>query len=122
VLEVFKTFGFVLPRNSRQQGHSEIGENVRFPVDAPAEEKLAALSRADVGDLLYSTGHVMLYLGCVDGEHYVIHDLTGSGWIDDKGVFRAGAMNSVSVTPLRKIHVSPDETYFDQLYAIKRLR
>jgi len=122
VLEVFKTFGFVMPRNSKQQGHSKIGQNVRFPVDAPAEEKLAALAGADVGDLLYSTGHVMLYLGCVDGEHYVIHDLTGSGWTDEQGNFREGAMNSVSVTPLRKIHVSPDETYFDQLYAIKRLR
>ena len=122
VLEVFKTFGFVLPRNSKQQGHSGIGANVRFPIDAPAEEKLAALSGADVGDLLYSTGHVMLYLGCLDDEHYVIHDLTGSGWTDDEGNFRQGAMNSVSVTPLRKIHSSPDATYFDQLYAIKRLR
>jgi cell wall-associated NlpC family hydrolase len=122
VLEVFKTFGFVLPRNSGQQGHSEIGVNVRFPIDAPAEEKLAALSGAEVGDLLYSTGHVMLYLGCLDDEHYVIHDLTGSGWTDDEGNFRQGAMNSVSVTPLRKIHTSPDATYFDQLYAIKRLR
>jgi cell wall-associated NlpC family hydrolase len=122
VIEVFKTFGFVLPRNSMQQGHSEIGENIRFPIDAPADEKLAALSTADVGDLLYSTGHVMLYLGRVDGEHYVIHDLTGSGWTDEQGVFREGAMNSVSVTPLRKIHSSPDTTYFDQLYAIKRLR
>ena len=122
VLEVFKTFGFVLPRNSMQQGHSDIGENIRFPVDAPAAEKLAALARAEVGDLLYSTGHVMLYLGCVDDEHYVIHDLTGSGWTDEQGVFRKGAMNSVSVTPLRKIHASPDATYFDQLYAIKRLR
>ncbi|MEJ2257630.1 MAG: SH3 domain-containing protein [Woeseiaceae bacterium] len=122
VLEVFKTFGFVLPRNSKQQGYSEIGENVRFPIDAPAEEKLDALSTADVGDLLYSTGHVMLYLGRVDDEHYVIHDLTGSGWTDEQGNFREGAMNSVSVTPLRKIHSSPDTTYFDQLYAIKRLR
>ena len=122
VLEVFKTFGFVLPRNSKQQGLSEIGANVRFPIDAAAEEKLAALAGADVGDLLYSTGHVMLYLGCLDDEHYVIHDLTGSGWTDDEGNFRQGAMNSVSVTPLRKIHASPDATYFDQLYAIKRLR
>ena len=122
VIEVFKTFGFVLPRNSKQQGYSEIGANIRFPIDAPAEEKLAALSGADVGDLLYSTGHVMLYLGRVDDEHYVIHDLTGSGWTDEKGNFREGAMNSVSVTPLRKIHSSRDTTYFDQLYAIKRLR
>mgnify|MGYP001816543843 FL=1 len=122
VLEVFKTFGFVLPRNSLQQGHSDIGDNVRFPIDAPAEEKLAALAGADVGDLLYSTGHVMLYLGCIDDEYYVIHDLTGSGWADDEGNFQEGAINSVSVTPLRKIHASPEETYFDQLYAIKRLR
>ena len=122
MLEVFKTFGYLLPRNSGQQGGSDIGINTRFPIDAPPDEKMAALTSADVGDLLYSTGHVMLYLGSVDGEPYVIHDLSGSGWTDDEGNFQQGTLNGVSVTPLRHIHTSPSATYFEQLYAVKRLR
>ena len=122
VLEVHKTFGFRLPRNSGQQGQSEIGENLFFPPGASAEDKMRALAKAEVGDLLYSDGHVMLYIGTYDGEHYVIHDLSGAGWIDDDGEFHEGVLNGVSVTPLTRIHSSPEETYFDQMYSIKRLR
>lgn len=122
VLEVFKTFGFLLPRNSKQQAQSEIGENQQFAADLPDEDKLATLARAEVGDLLYSPGHVMLYLGMVDGEPFVIHDLSGSGWTDENGVFRHGTLNGVSVTSLRHVHTTPEQTYFEQLYAIKRLR
>ena len=122
VQEVYKTFGIVLPRNSGQQGKSEIGQNIRFSLDAPPEEKLDALASADVGDLIFSTGHVMLYLGAVDGEPYVIHDLSGSGWTDENGNFQEGILNGVSVTPLTKVHASPESTYFEQVYGIKRLR
>ena len=122
VQEVYRTFGFILPRNSSQQGSSPIGENIRLADDASADDKLQALANADVGDLVYSKGHVMLYLGEVDGEPYVIHDLSGAGWTDEEGRFHEGTLNGVSVTPLRRIHASPEATYFDQVYAIKRLR
>lgn len=122
VLEVHKTFGFRLPRNSGQQGQSPIGENRFFSPDATPEDKMRALTEAEIGDLLYSHGHVMLYLGTHEDEHYVIHDLSGSGWIDDDGEYQDGVVKGVSVTPLTRIHSSPEETYFDQLYAIKRLR
>ncbi len=113
VLEVYKTVGIALPRNSEQQGHSPIGENIRFSPEATADEKLQAVAAADAGDLLYSTDHVMLYLGTVDGQPYVIHDLSGSGWVDEDGKHQEGALNGVSVTPL---------TPFEQLYAIKKIR
>jgi len=122
VLEVHKTFGFKLPRNSGQQGHSEIGENFYFSPEASGEDKMRALADAEIGDLLYSHGHVMLYLGRYDGEHYVIHDLSGSGWSDDDGEFHEAVLNGVSITPLRHIHSSPEKTYLGQMYCIKRLR
>ena len=122
VMEVYKTFGVLLPRNSQQQRKSPIGRNIDFSACDSAEEKLKVLARCDVGDLLYSPGHVMLYLGHVDGEPYVIHSLFGAGWTDDDGNFQEGVLNGVSVTPIRKIYVSPDATYFDQLYSIKQIR
>ena len=119
---MYKTFGFALPRNSGQQGHSKIGTNLFYSEDPGSKSKLEALEDTDIGDLLYSPGHVMLYLGIHKDEHYVIHDVSGSGWIDDEGEYQDGVFKGVSVTPLTRVHSSPDETYFEHLYAIKRLR
>jgi cell wall-associated NlpC family hydrolase len=122
VSEVYRTVGIFLPRNSIQQGSSPIGDNIRFSPDDTAEEKLQALTSADVGDLLYSTGHVMLYLGTLEGQHYVIHDLSGTGVEDEDGKYEEGAINGVSVTPLIPVPMSPQFTYFEQMYAIKKIR
>lgn len=122
VLEVHKTFGLVLPRNSGQQGHSPIGKNHCFSPGAGSEEKLRVLEGADVGDLLYSPGHVMLYLGRLDGEHYVIHDVSRSGMVDENGRRHGEVFRGVSVTPLIGVHSSTGENYFEELYAIKRFR
>lgn len=122
VSEVYKTVGIYLPRNSGQQGRSPIGENIHFSPDATAEEKLKALASASAGDLLYSSGHVMMYLATENNQPYVIHDLSGSGWKDEDGKYHKGVFNGVSVTPLLSTHMSPEFTYFDKMYSIKKVR
>ena len=122
VAEVFKSFGIHLPRNSEQQGASPIGESIQFSAETSEEDKLRAVVSADVGDLLYSTGHVMLYLGTIDDMPYVIHTLSGFGWADEDGQVREAALNGVSVTPLMTLHSSRDTTYFEEIYAIKTIR
>ena len=120
--EVYKTFGIHLPRNSAQQGNSPIGESVQFTAETSEEEKLNAVVSADVGDLLYSTGHVMLYLGTVDDMPYGIHDLSGFGWAGEDGQVQEAVLNGVAVTPLMPLLSSRDTTYFEEIYAIKKIR
>jgi len=122
VAEVYKSFGIQLPRNSGQQGLSPIGDSIQFTAATSDEEKLKAVVAADVGDLLYSTGHVMLYLGTIDDMPYVIHDLSGFGWAGEDGQVREAVLNGVSVTPLMTLHSSRDTTYFEEIYAIKTIR
>lgn len=122
VAEVYRSMGVLMARNSAQQGKSPIGATIDFPPGSGREAKLEAVRRADVGDLLYSTGHVMMYLGSVDGEPYVIHDLAGAGWMDEQGNYHERAFSGVSVTPLVSLHMSRELTYLDELYAIKRIR
>jgi cell wall-associated NlpC family hydrolase len=113
VSEVYKTVGILMPRNSAQQGQSPIGRTIAFAPQDSAEQKLQAVADSDVGDLLYSPGHVMMYLGTVSGEPWVIHDLSGSV---------EGAPKGVSVTPLTTIRQSSESTYFEKMYAIKQIR
>ncbi len=121
VLEVYKTFGIYLPRNSEQQGHSPIGRNIRFSPHDSTENKLRALARADAGDLIYSPGHVMVYLGTVNDQPYVIHDSAGPGWENDPNTDQEHVPGGVSVAPLRSIRMSREFTYFEKIYAIKTI-
>ena len=118
--EVYKSFGILMPRNSGQQGKSDFAPTKRFaPEDHAARAE--AIASLKVGDLIYIPGHVMLYIGEVDGEPYVIHDVTGlSYYQSDESLYR-GTLSGVSVTPLSPMRLSKDKSYIDGIYAIKTI-
>ena len=75
--EVFATVGITLPRDSKDQART--GQNLAaFKEDEPLSRKLAALKKAPVGSVvLPMKGHIMLYLGTVNGRPYAVHSLWG---------------------------------------------
>jgi hypothetical protein len=76
VQEVFAAMGVILPRNSSQQGR--VGRLVAsFSKANPQEARLKRLDAEAPGGIttLQFPGHIMLYLGSVDGRAYAIHDL-----------------------------------------------
>ena len=69
-------FGLWLPRNSKAQS----GRGERFSLAGmSADEKLSFIGKNGVAykTLLYMPGHVMLYVGRVDGKPAVLHDIWG---------------------------------------------
>jgi hypothetical protein len=122
VMEIYKTFGIYMPRNSGQQGSGTFGENIRFRPESTREERLLALAGLDVGDLSYAPGHVLMFLGNADGKPYVIHDVSEFGYTDENGEYYEGVLNGVSVTPFIPLHDTPEKTYTETMYSIKRIR
>ncbi|WP_423803736.1 SH3 domain-containing protein [Paraglaciecola polaris] len=120
--EIYRAFGLLMPRNSGDQGGTDFGIDTRFNKGTPVAEKLASIKSLEVGDLLYIPGHVMLYLGAEDGQPFVIHDVKGLAYFDDKQKLYKGTLNGVSVTPLLPLRLSVQNSYVDRLYNIKRIR
>lgn len=71
VLSVFKTFGFVFPRNTGQQNKA-VGNSTNVEGKSDAE-KLSLLEEINTPVLIYKSGHVMIYLGALEDVHYIIH-------------------------------------------------
>ncbi len=97
LIEIFSTFGIRLPRNSGDQ--AKVGRILEEFSDETSEpHKAELLAREAVGGatLLPMKGHIMLYLGDVDGRPYAIHDTWGyrerNGWLR--------VINRVAVTDL----------------------
>lgn len=137
IIEIYRSFGLLMPRNSGQQGEGSYGRNIRFTADSSHQEKLAAISRAEPGDLIYRPGHVMLYLGSDqgggtdNGEPFVIHsvhELAYFSGADSRASAASqpelyqGILNGVAVTPLTPLQLTADSSYLDKIYAIKSLR
>lgn len=66
LLSVYYCFGIDLPRNSssmvRMDSHNHTRDDMDFASLQP-------------GSLAVVPGHAMMYLGCVDGEAYILHDV-----------------------------------------------
>ncbi len=76
--EIFSTVGIILPRNSA--GQARVGRPVEgFVADSSEHAKKDLLANGAVpgATLLRFPGHIMLYLGVVDGEPYAIHATWG---------------------------------------------
>ncbi|WP_290610442.1 SH3 domain-containing protein [Arsukibacterium sp. UBA3155] len=139
IIEIYRSFGLLMPRNSGQQGEGSYGRNVRFSSQSSHADKLAAIRSAQPGDLIYRPGHVMLYLGEDAGEPFVIHSVHDLAYFTFNDVADAdsnakskaavtqpalyrGILNGVAVTPLTPLQLTTDSSYLDKIYAIKSLR
>lgn len=114
--EVYKSFGFIMPRNSSQQAKGNYGQNHFFNEKATTAEKLAVIATLQVGDLIYIPGHVMMYIGHDQGKPYIIHDVKELAYTNKAGIIYHGTLNGVSVTPLL-----PLQDYVNNITNIKRL-
>jgi hypothetical protein len=82
IMDIFSTFGILMPRNSQSQ--AMVGINLGQLEGKTVEEKQKALDQAiPLVTLLRLPGHIMLYLGKENGRYYVIHNIWGiqrAGW------------------------------------------
>ncbi len=122
VSEVYRSFGVLLPRNTRDQSVSPALNRIAFDPSDGRDKRMAAVRELQVGDLVYIPGHVMMVIGYDDGMPYVIHDTNGGSWLGPDGQMVSGHLNGVSVTPLPPLRASPTQTYVDRITNIQRIR
>lgn len=96
---VFKTVGIELPRNSADEANAATRVGT-FLAGSPDAARLQLFSNFPVGTtLLHLPGHIMLYLGSVNGTPYAIHDTTRF-YSEDAGDPTINFMNRVFVSDL----------------------
>ncbi|NYZ63986.1 SH3 domain-containing protein [Luteimonas deserti] len=121
VSEVYRSAGVLLPRNTGAQAVSPAFDRVEMPAAMSREARLGLLRAADAGDLVFVPGHVMMVIGHVDGEPWVIHDTAGMSVRDDEGDVVRVPFNGVVVTPLTPMR-SGDDALIDHVTSLLRVR
>jgi len=92
---VYNTFGIFTPRAPTHQFH-HADHVLVFPEDTPKEQKYRYLAACEPGITLCGFGgHIMMYLGEVDGDHFVVHS-NGYSYHDEEGTEVRVARTSVT--------------------------
>lgn len=116
--DVYRSLGLILPPNSGAQGSSPAFKHERFTAASSHEARVHALRKAQVGDLVVVPGHVLMILGHLRGEPYVIQDVPFAVFPDGRGSMRWTKLNQVSVTPLLPLMADKDRTYVDAMTSL----
>lgn len=121
VSEVYRSMGVQLPRNTSAQAVSPVFARTRLAPEDGRDKRMAAVRALQVGDLIYIPGHVMMYIGDIDGMPYVIHDTNGGTVLGADGKPHSLRLNGVSVTPLLPLRFGKDHDYVDRITNIVRV-
>ena len=121
VSEIYRSMGVRIPRNTSAQSVSPAFERVRFDEGSTRAERMAAVDAMDVGDLIYIPGHVMMYVGRIGDQPYVIHDTNGGSYLGADGELVSMHLNGVSLTPLKPLRFGRDHDYIDRITNIVRV-
>jgi hypothetical protein len=121
VSEVYRSMGALIPRNTSAQSKSPALSRQSFGPNHDSEARLQAVLSLDVGDLVYIPGHVMLVIGAIDGDPWVIHDTTGISYRTENGEMARVPLNAVSVTPLLPLQFDETQRYVDAMTSIVKI-
>ncbi|TFW24031.1 hypothetical protein E4L98_10720 [Duganella callida] len=117
--EVYRSMGVFLPPNSGQQGSSAALRHRGFTAADSHAERVKALAQAQVGDLVVVPGHVLMIIGHVDGQPYVIQDVPYAVFKDPaSGQLRKTKLNQVAVTPLLPLYADDNTLYVDAMTSL----
>ena len=122
VSEIYRSFGVLVPRNTRDQAISPALDRIGFSPDDGIDKRKPAVRELQVGDLVYIPGHVMMAIGHQRGLAFMIHDTNGGSWRGADGQRVRAGLNGVSVTPLEPMLFGDTETYVDRITSIQRIR
>ena len=96
---VLRTFGIIVKNTTTQQLHAS-DHVIAFPKETPNAKKHSLLEGLEPGiTLIGSRAHVIMYLGEVDGRHFVIHS-TGYDYKENESTVRMVRRVNVNDTEL----------------------
>jgi cell wall-associated NlpC family hydrolase len=117
IMDIFSTFGIIMPRNSMFQ--ARVGIDLGLAEAKGLPEREALLDRTPpLASTLRLPGHIMLYLGKVKGRYYAIHSIWGFQKSTRSGVVLE-KIGRVAVTDLRLAEKGPHGSLLERLTDVR---
>ena len=119
IMDIYRTVGIQIPRDAGFP-QEEISAGKVYEFSGGLKERRKVLDKLEAGDPIYMKGHVVMYLGKINGEHYVIHSGSGYGKKDKNGDHKPITVHGVFVMKIEQLMKSSKTTYLESFKLAKK--
>ncbi len=118
VMSVYKTMNIIIPTYTWMQEEGTAGKSIEFSGSIQKRESI--LDNLQPGDLIYLRGHVVMYLGKLGGDYYVIHSGAGYGIKNKAGKLKPVTVHSVFISEVHQWLMKEEKSYLEAFTSARK--
>ena len=111
VMNVYKTVNIVIPSYTKMQEEGAAGESIEFSGSIKRRESV--LNKLQPGDVIHLKGHVVMYLGRVGENYYIIHSGSGYGMKSKDGRIKPVTVHGIFISEVHQLLMSEEKSYLE---------
>ncbi|MDD5013862.1 MAG: SH3 domain-containing protein [Atribacterota bacterium] len=115
IMNVYQAMNIIIPGFTRIQEEGIAGESIEFSGSTQRRESL--LNKLQPGNPIHLKGHVVMYLGKVGENHYIIHSGSGYGIKSKDGRVKPVTVHGIFISEVHQWLMSGEKSYLEAFTA-----
>jgi len=111
IMNVYKTMNIIIPSYTRMQEEGTAGKSIEF--NGSIQRRESVLNKLQPGDPIHLKGHVVMYLGKVGENHYMIHSGSGYGIKNKDGRIIPVTVHGIFISEVHQLLMREEKTYLE---------
>lgn len=111
IMNVYKTMNIIIPSYTRMQEEGTAGKSIEF--SGSLQRRESVLNKLQPGDSIHLKGHVVMYLGKVGENHYIIHSGSGYGIKSKDGRVKPVSVHGIFISEVHQLLMSEEKSYLE---------
>jgi len=120
VMNVYRTMNILLPSFTRMQELGVAGKSIEFSGSIKKREKV--FEELQPGDSIHLKGHVVMYLGRLGKNHYIIHSGAGYGIKDKDDKIKPVTVHGIFISEVHQWLMSKRKSYLEAFTTAQKYR
>lgn len=111
IMNIYSTINIHIPCYTKMQEEGAAGKSIKFSGSIRDREDI--LNQLKPSDPLYLKGHVVMYLGRVGNNYYIIHSGAGYGIKNEDGSIKSITVHGIFITEVHQLLMSGKKSYLE---------
>lgn len=121
IMDIYRSVGIKIPRDAgKPQEEIATGKTIEFTGNL--DKRRETMTILEPGDPIYMKGHVVMYLGQYNDNHYVIHSGAGYGRKDNDGNITPVTVHGVFVMSVDQYLKSGKKSYLEAFKLARKFK
>jgi hypothetical protein len=111
IMNIYRTMNIIIPGYTKMQEEGTAGKSIKF--SGSIQRRESVLNKLQPGDVIHLKGHVVMYLGRVEDNYYIIHSGSGYGIKSKDGRIKPVTVHGIFISEVHQLLMSGEKSYLE---------